>query len=475
MHRSVDACVLQCRSLPPSPGVAAIIPRLCPFRFRWHHAPDLDVDCVISLGDAASAPMEDWHLQVRTDDADFATSIAEAFGSLGCALAERKVVPFIAAPQIRYGSAPAFVRAVLASVVLKLCGEVPQQAKVFDDDDDKICLDLPRTGTRAGLRERLPIQVRIDDPAAFAAIQPRLAEEGFGRIELHHVVPDGATRLSLDPGALSELDAHVEVAAITRALAGAARELGVDLSRYPLQVRDPASDGAAVVTIPAAAMRTGALRPWSRLHPEGFPVTIRDDDRRAGSALKRALEWAGIRGRTPPSRQDHGRVCRPLRPRCAGARAGYSTELVDAELLELGAHEFGLSGQSAEGDRLEIEWPARAFREGRLLAELAQPKPLRAEDLRPECSGDQADRGRAGPARLPLAVHRSHAAGWGRRGAAIRRRAVSVAYAHRSSPGRSLAGPFAHPQQGLADDGPRYLRFVCRRRWPRRLRSPKPS
>ncbi|HKM63049.1 MAG TPA: AAA family ATPase, partial [Acidisphaera sp.] len=375
MHRSVDACALQCRSLPPSPDLAAIIPRLCPFRFRWHHAPHLDVDCVISLGDAASAPIDGWHLQVRTDDADFAASIADEFGALGCRIAEGcEVVPFIAAPRIRYGGASAFVRAVLASFVLKLCGELPRQTKVWDDDEDKIGLDLPRRSAREGLRERLPIQVRIDDPAAFAAIHPRLAKEGFGRIELHHVVPDAATRLSLDPGALSELDAHVEVAAITRALAGAARELGIDLSRYPLAVRDPASDGGAVVTMPAAAMRTGALRPWSRLHPDSFPVTIRDDDREAGSALRRTLEAAGF----PVERRHLGKIKAGFAV-CCGAGVPEPVQerlrgLVDGELLELGAHEFGLSGQSADGDRLEIEWPARAFREGRLLAELANPR-----------------------------------------------------------------------------------------------------
>jgi hypothetical protein len=47
--------------------------------------------------------------------------------------------------------------------------------------------------------------------------------------------------------------------------------------------------------------------------------------------------------------------------------------LVDSFMMRLGATDFGLSATSCDGEKIEIEFPAKALREGRLLAELSSP------------------------------------------------------------------------------------------------------
>ncbi|MBV9735047.1 MAG: AAA family ATPase [Acidisphaera sp.] len=377
VRRPAKSCVLRHRA--PGPALAALITRLKPFRLGLHHVPDLDgADAVICLGDDVGPPFTHYNLQARTDDAHFGAAMQECLTSLGFRLPPPKIVRFIAEPRIRYGGASSYTRAVLSSAIGNACGQFPSQIKEWDDDDNDLYVDIPSRPVTGSLRERIPIDVRTDDPAAFAVIQPLLAARGFPRVAFQSLAPSAKSRLTLHPGPLSSLGADADVAALAGALDQALGEFGIDRGRYPLDIAEPSSDeeGSGVqIDMPVGAIRSGVLRGWSRMHPEAYEVTVYDDDRTFGLAMMKKLRQAGFAARRRPLRKiSEGFVlrCEDEVPGCVLDRVA---ELIDSELVTLGAHDFGVHNASGSGDerKLELELPVRAFRSGRLLQELSSP------------------------------------------------------------------------------------------------------
>ncbi len=375
VQRAVKSCTLQHRSVAPPPELTGLVERMRPFRLPMEHVPGLDAEAVLRIGDAEHQALSCWNVRICSDSAAFAAAVADACRAFGFTVVVPPKQPhFLLASGMKYGGAPEFVRTLLRWIIGRLGGDPPRQSKAWGDADKDIFLDLSAPATSAlPLRQRLLVTVRSDTPAAFAAIAPRLREAGFPRIMPAPLSPSDDSPLRLDPGALQHLGAHVEIADITRAMADAAEKLGIDWSLYPLEMVDRSSetDAGVFIDMPVAAMRSGRLRPWSRLHPARYGITIFDDDRAAGAALERTLQEAGFRAR----RRRLSAITEGLVVRCGRSVPESLQErvrtLVDAAMLRLGAADVGLSCTACDGEKIEIELPSRAHREGKLLCELA--------------------------------------------------------------------------------------------------------
>jgi hypothetical protein len=216
--------------------------------------------------------------------------------------------------------------------------------------------------------------LRADDPAAIAVLRPLLVEAGLTRIAIETLPLGDEARVVLDPGPLERLEAHVEIAAIAGALARATKELGIDHARHPIEITRGRGADHVRIDLPSAAILSGALRPWSPLAPERYAVEILDDDRGAGITLERAFHAAGFKR---AKRRHLGKIGVGFAIRC-GKKIPESMQeqarrLVDAELVRLGARDFGLAVVSDDGDAVTIEFPARAFHDGSLAETLANP------------------------------------------------------------------------------------------------------
>lgn len=364
------------RSAPPPADLTRLLERLRPFRLRAQHAPDLDVDILLRVGVPELRNLSKWKIRLRTDSGPLTAELAEAFRALGFNVnVPADQPPFVAKATMQYGGAPDAVRALIGWTARCLGCEPCDQSKAWDDSDSDVYLDLPAPErTELPLRERVALTVRTDTPEAFAAIAPLLRGAGFTRISLATLAIGDETRLQLHLGALQRAGAHLEIADITRAMDEAGKTLGVDWSLYPMEIADPSGspEGDVTIDLPIAALRSGQLRPWSRMHPGRYVAIIYNDDRQAARELAGKLEELGFRAQ-----------CRRLSAitegfvlRCGRRVPESLRELVgaqiDASMIGMGAAEYGLSCPIADGEKIEIELPARAHRDGKLREELTR-------------------------------------------------------------------------------------------------------
>ena len=376
-RRTTEACTLRHRVNPISVELERVVAMMCPFHVKVRHEPELDVDAVLCIGNPEEHELSNWRLRLRSDDPGFTSSACALFGEAGFKIRPGSEQPtFVAAPTLRYGGADDFARTMTTWMARQLGCEPAQQIKAWGEDDRDIWLDLPAPST-AGLplRQRMPITVRADTPEVFAAIEPFLRKAGFSRVGFQHLSPADDSRLRLDPGALQLGQHPVEIADIVRALDDAGRNLGVDWARYPLEVAERGTDnGGVVIDVPLAAIRGGLLRPWSRLQPGRYEIVIHDDDREFGLELEEALRFAGF----PARRQRLSEISEGFAVRCGNQVPASLREMVrgavDRAMLRCGATDYILANFSTEGEKIEIEFAAGAYRDGRLLAELASPK-----------------------------------------------------------------------------------------------------
>ncbi len=207
----VTGCMFRYRDSPLADDLNAAIRFMRPLRLTLRHDPALDVDAALLIGPQDGAPLSRWRLRIRSDDTVFAADITAACESVGFTLASASgSPPFIAQPVLRYGGADANARYLLGWLVGQLGSAPPQQAKsVVVRRQGDIFLDLPSPASLAApLRQRIPVTVRVDAPAAPAAIEPRLRAAGFTQVTLRHLDarrrqphPDRSRRAAIPWGA----------------------------------------------------------------------------------------------------------------------------------------------------------------------------------------------------------------------------------------------------------------------------------
>ena len=391
---AADTCSLQYRAAPPPAQVTQLIAHLIPFNLKPTHAPGLDVDAVVTLGDLAVSTY-DWNVRVQAETAEFASDVAAACSSYGYKTQIGMELDFLAEPELHCGAVPGFLRAMIGWTVLQGCGVVPRQVQNRSLSKDRIIsLRLPvRDVCTVPLRARVPLIVRADDPAAFAAIVPLLCEANFTRIELKQLETVEKTRFRITPGPLAASGAHIEMADLTRALAAAGEQLGIDWGRFPIEMDREPNRTAVTIDLPIAAAKKGYLKPWSKFEPSSCKIKVMADDRPIRSEITEALKAAGfraVRAELPSAENGFVVRCKSDVPEIHKAKV---LALIEAELLRLGAASESLPGfdvldsvgESAfsipeldlvdsEGEsafNIEVELPVRAMREGKLSEILA--------------------------------------------------------------------------------------------------------
>jgi AAA domain (dynein-related subfamily) len=375
--RPTGACTLIHRTNPMPAMLELIFATMSPFHLAVQHDPKLDVDAVLRIGQTEKHGLSRWRLRQRSDDPAFTATASKFLADAGFTMARTAEQPtFVATPTIKYGGADEFARTLVSWMAQQLGCEAPQQTKAWGDDDADIYLDLPNPAAAAKpLRQRIPVSVRSDTPEALSAIGPLLHEAGFSKVTVQPLSVSDDTRLRLDPGALPALGGRLEIADLVRLLNDAGRLLGIDWARFPLDMveRSTATEGGIVIDVPLAAMRSGLLRPWSRLQPGRYEVVIHDDDREAGLELEQALHAAGFNAhRCRLTKITEGFAVR------SGKRVPESLQqmvrtAVDRTMVRRGASEFVLAVSTTDGEKIEVEFAAGAHRDGRLRAELGNP------------------------------------------------------------------------------------------------------
>ena len=375
--RSSRGCALEYRDAPMPDDLQRIVAAMRPVRVVLRHVPQLSVYAVLTIGQPSRHTLSDWRLRPRTDDPEFAAELCAVLADAGFALNPGgEPAALFAGSTLRYGGADEHTRALLSWVVQQLGCDPPRQIKAWGNDDKDLYLDLPApSAVGVPLRRRVPVTLRADSPEALAAIEAPLRAAGFARLLFSDLPLSDDSRFRLDPGVLPALGAHLEVADLVRALDTGARPLGIDWSLYPLELIDrrSAAEGGVVIDLPFAAMRAGLLRPWASLHPSRYEVVINDDDREAGMEIEATLKAAGFNA---------------YRRRLTSIKEGFAVRsgnqvpeslqqtvrsAIDTAMLRCGASDYVLAVSSRDGDKIEIDFPAGAHRDGRLRAELGNP------------------------------------------------------------------------------------------------------
>lgn len=370
---AVGRVVLRHRVAPLAPALRAVVQALHPIPIPLEHAPSLSGDAELCLG--LPADLGRVKLRVRCPDAAVAGALASAARGLGFETVRVSDPPdHIAEASIRYGAACAVSRGLVAWIALRAGCALPSFEKAFGDGDGDLWLDTPVPGAESlPARSLIPVTLRADSPAVFAAFLPRLREQGFLRLRTAALNPDGGSRVRLDTGAFGATEAHIDIGALTGVCAAAFGELGIDCATHPLELAEQreTADGA-VIEVPAAAIAAGSLPPYSRFHPSRYALVLRCDEIRARRGLTEACRHAGFNVETHGIDKLADGFFIRFGTKVPAAVVDQVRHAVEAQ-LEGAAEPVDLALQRGDGDRIEVQLPLAALRSGALRAEHASP------------------------------------------------------------------------------------------------------
>ncbi len=275
----------------PIADVGTLVEQLRPLLPSVSADPALtEVDVELRLGDPK--PLSHWEVKIYTEDgalADRVRSRLSATGfrddGLGTGDAHRL--------KMLYGGCNAFARQTIR-YLLAVEGIKVAEKKEWGDDDDDVWLYLhDPTAEGKPAKERYGIELHGDAYEAMSAFARVLEAAGFRSVSLRPVDDETPSRFQFRPGPFAkdplvaeELRALVESELVAR---------GIDPERHPLDL-DESSGSSAVVVMPVAAARSGALRPYAGSWPERWMIDVRTDDVAATAPLRARLAEAGFSG-----------------------------------------------------------------------------------------------------------------------------------------------------------------------------------
>lgn len=252
-----------------------------------------DADAELYIGDAK--PLGDWKVKIHADTEEISQQVRRFAQQAGYADGGHEM-GFQRHAHLAYGGASPFARQLLRWYITRL-GVQPVEEKRWGEDDHDIWLYIPDpalAGKRP--RERFEVEIVCDDYEAGRAVISLLEKAGFERLTLRVMDTDAArlSKFALEPGAFRKGSGLDDFELMQQIISDRLDELGVDRSRYPLEVEGDEDSLKARITLPLGVHRRGDLPPYVGDVPERFSVTLRTDDLAGVSGLRDQLQGMGF-------------------------------------------------------------------------------------------------------------------------------------------------------------------------------------
>lgn len=252
-----------------------------------------DADAELYIGDAK--PLGDWKVKIHADTEEISQQVRRFAQQVGYADGGHEM-GFQRHAHLAYGGASPFARQLLRWYITRL-GVQPVEEKRWGEDDHDIWLYIPDpalAGKRP--RERFEVEIVCDDYEAGRAVISLLEKAGFERLTLRVMDTDAArlSKFALEPGAFRKGSGLDDFELMQQIISERLDELGVDRSRYPLEVEGDEDSLKARITLPLGVHRRGDLPPYVGDVPERFSVTLRTDDLAGVSGLRDQLQGMGF-------------------------------------------------------------------------------------------------------------------------------------------------------------------------------------
>ena len=218
------------------------------------------------------------------------------------------------------------------------------------------------------------VRVLTDEPGGFPGLVERLREAGFAKFQLRSLKARKDPKIVVSSGPLGRLGAHVAVAKLAAAVELFVRDEGVEPSLYPLQLCETSGDDVEI-QLPLSAIRAGRVLPWASHAREAYGVEIDCDSAAAGRALQKRLVAGGFArtiARRLPKINPGGFVISIGGDVPREISEAARCILVDA-LAEYISEPFEVVTKDGGGKSIEIDYPIRAWSDGRLAEELNSP------------------------------------------------------------------------------------------------------